>query len=386
MKKLSPDTKLGVGVVLLLVLVTVFVAAQQEPEQEYPALSSLSPAPNGALALKLWVKELGYAVNEQTIASFAPPEDASILFMLEPLFPMEGEMVSIDDWVDEGGTLIVIGDQYGMYSLIDHYDFSFSFPPERTGLLGFEAPLLLSPTESAQSASSVRVTLDSERDDYVTLMTYQSRPVLVSFEQGQGRVILGTITESFTNAGLKETGNPELALNVLALARSKGIVWFDEWHHGVRSGDQILGPAEFLRATPLGRSLLFVTFAVFITFLLQGRGFGKPVPLPQEIKRRGALEHVTGFANLSRRAAHHAAVMSYYHDQIKRKLGQRYRLDSAMDDEQYVGKLSEYNPAIEKDDLLNLLKRLKRGDMNETEMVHLAVEASKWIDTQGMSL
>jgi len=380
MKKLPLNTKLGIGIVLLLVVVTVFAVVQQETGQEYPKLSTLSSAPNGARALKLWVDELGYAVNDKVLTTFAPPDDASILFMLEPLFPTDAELETIDKWVEKGGTLIVIGDGYGMYSLIDHYDFSFNFPPDNSGTLGYAAPLLLSPRESVQSASGVRFIISSERDDYVTLMTYQSLPVLVSFEQGQGRVILGSITESFTNAGLKETGNPELVLNILALAQNKGTVWFDEWHHGVQNTDQISGPSEFLRATPVGRSLLFIAFVVFIVLFLQGRGFGRPVPLPQEIKRRGALEHVTGIANLSRRAAHHTAIMAHYHDQIKRKLGQRYRLDPGTDDEQYVNMLSSYNPLLDKKELLDLLKRLKQQNVSETEMVHLAVEASKWID------
>ena len=169
-------------------------------------------------------------------------------------------------------------------------------------------------------------------------------------------------------------------LNILALARHKGTVWFDEWHHGVQSGEQVLGPTDFLRRTPVGRALLFVTFAVFIAFFLQGRGFGRPVPLPQEINRRGALEHVTGIANLSRRAAHRSSVMLQYHNQLKRKLGQRYRLDPAMNDEEYVNALAGYNPSLDKNELLNLLKRLKRTNLSETEMVHLAVEAAKWID------
>jgi hypothetical protein len=188
------------------------------------------------------------------------------------------------------------------------------------------------------------------------------------------------MVESFANASLKKAGNPELVLNLLALAPPKGTVWFDEWHHGVRSGAEILGPAEFLRRTPIGRSLLFVVFAVFIAILIQGRGFGRPVPLPQEIKRRGALEHVTGIANLSRRAAHRPAVMLHYHQQLKRKLGQRYRLDSGMEDQEYANALAGYNPSLNKDELLNLLKRLQRKDVNEAEMVSLAAEASKWID------
>jgi 7,8-dihydro-6-hydroxymethylpterin-pyrophosphokinase len=89
---------------------------------------------------------------------------------------------------------------------------------------------------------------------------------------------------------------------------------------------------------------------------------------------------VTGIANLSRRAAHRSAVMMNYHQQIKRKLGQRYRLDPGMDDEQYVNALAGYNASINKDELLDLLKRLKRKNISEAEMVRLAVEASKWID------
>jgi hypothetical protein len=191
---------------------------------------------------------------------------------------------------------------------------------------------------------------------------------------------LGTIPDVFTNAGLKQNHNPEVVLNILALARSKGTVWFDEWHHGLQGGNQILGPGQFLSRTSFGRALLFVLFAVFITLFLQGRSFGRPVPMPQELKRRGAWEHVTGIANLSRRAVHRSAVMMYYYGQIKRKLGQRYRLDPGLDDQQYVNTLAGYNPSIDKDELLDLLKRLKRRNISETEMIQLAVESAHWID------
>jgi len=376
----SRDSKLGIGLVLLLVVITALAATQEQAQQEYPVLSTLSSAPNGALALKLWVQELNYDVEQQTPASFAPPENTSILFMLEPLFPTEGEMDAVDTWVEKGGTLIAIGEAYGMYSLIDHYEFFFDYLPANPEVPVPDAPLLTSPAASEFTNATVRLALASARDDYVTLITYDGKPVLVSFEQGNGRVILGTLAQSFTNAGLKQSGNPELVLNILALARKKGTIWFDEWHHG-EQGAQVLGPGEFLRSTPVGRSLLFVTFAVFIVLFMQGRGFGRPVPLPQEIKRRGALEHVTGIANLSRRAAHRSAVMLHYHDQIKRKLGQRYRLDPGMDDEQYMHTLAGYNPSLDRNELSNLLKRLKRRDVSESEMVYLAGEASKWIDT-----
>jgi len=380
MKPLSRDTWLVMGIVLLLVAVTTVAALQRGTDQKYPPLSTLSSAPDGALALKLWVNALKYPVNDQTLENFNPPKDASIVLMLEPLFPTEGDMKAVDEWVQDGGTLIAIGEQYGMFSLIDHYDFFFNYLPDDGSPPSNETPLLDSPSVLDLKNTKVGITLGSKRNDYVTLISHQNQPVLVSFEQGKGRVILGTVTQAFTNSGLKQAGNPELVLNILALAKNKGTVWFDEWHHGVQGNSQILGPTDFLQRTPVGHALLFITVAVFLVLLMQGRGFGRPVPLPQEIKRRAAIEHVTGIANLSRRAGHRQTVLLSYHQQIKRKLGHRYRLDPGMDDEAYVQQLAGYNPSLEKNGLLNLLKRLKRKNVSETEMVHLAVEASKWID------
>jgi len=381
MKSLSRDTKLGIGILLILLIVTILAATQRQTEEAHPRLSTLSSAPDGALALKLWMGELEYPINNEKLAKFSPPENISILFMLEPLFPTENEMDAIDKWVEEdGGTLILIGERYGAYSAVDHYGFTFNYPPNSDGELKIEAPVLLSPSQFVPGSLNIRIGLVSERDDFVVLLTYQGLPVLVSFELGEGRVILGTITEPFTNAGLKQPGNPELVLNTLGLTKNKGGIWFDEWHHGEQSGQQVLGPSDFLRRTPVGHALLFIALAILIVLFMQGRRFGRPVPLPKEIKRRGAIEHVTGIANLSRRAAHRSAVMMNYRQQIKRKLGHRYRLDPGTDDEEYVRKLHEYNPGIDKNELLNLLKRLKQSHINETEMVKLAVEAAKWID------
>jgi hypothetical protein len=99
-----------------------------------------------------------------------------------------------------------------------------------------------------------------------------------------------------------------------------------------------------------------------------------------EIKRRGPMEHVTAIANLNRKAGHRADVLRQYHHWIKRHLGQRYRLNPSLPDEEYVESLAKYNPALEKEKLLNLLHDLSRANPTESEMVKLAEEASKWIN------
>ena len=380
MKKLSRDARLGIWIVLLLAIVTVIVATQRKTDTQYPSLSTLSSAPDGALALKLWLGELHYTVDETVLAEFAPPDHATILFMLEPLFPSDSDMKAVDEWVKQGGTLILIGDGYGMFSAVDHYDFSLKYLDSGLNAVKEETPILLSPTQWKSENIKARFALETTRTDYVPLAVNNGKPVLVSFDDGKGRVILGTTTISFTNAGLKLEGNPEFVLNVLALARQRGTVWFDEWHHGGQSNTQVSGPAEFLQRNPVGRALLFTVVVMFVVLFLQGRGFGRPVPLPEDIKRRGAIEHVTGIANLSRRAAHRSGVMLHYHSQIKRKLGYRYRLDPELEDAEYVNALVAYNPSLDRNGLLNLLQRLKRRNVSETDMVQLASEAAKWID------
>ena len=145
MKSLSRDTKLVIGILVLLVTVTVLAALQKQTQQQYPALSTISSAPNGALAFKLWVQDLHYNVDEAVLENFIPPQNASILFVLEPLFPAEEEVQAIEEWVKEGGTLIAIGEQYGMYSLAGHFDFEFSYLADPSAEATIETPLVESP-------------------------------------------------------------------------------------------------------------------------------------------------------------------------------------------------------------------------------------------------
>jgi hypothetical protein len=198
--------------------------------------------------------------------------------------------------------------------------------------------------------------------------------VIVSFESGEGRVILSSIPYIFSNIALKEEAVAALVLNLVALTGQGGTIWFDEWHHGFQA-EAIVGPQQWLQNTPVGHALLFVVGAVFLTLLLQGRAFGRPVPLKQALKRRGPLEHATAIANLNRKAGHSREVLRQYHHRLKRKLGQHYRLDPTISDEEYVDQLTRYNPSIDRGELLALLRSLSREEISETELVRFASEA-----------
>ena len=227
-------------------------------------------------------------------------------------------------------------------------------------------------------------------------------PVALTFAQGHGRVIVSAAPFAFTNAGLKLAGNPALALNLATVdglsagvannngnksngafgAGAAGVVWFDEWHHGARPGNEaagIVGPDQWLRGTPAGQALLFVAAVLFLALLLRGARFGRPVPLPRDTARRAPLEYITAMANLHRRAGQRRAALRHYHDQIKRRLGRRYRLDPSLRDPEYVARLAELRPGLDAAALRGLLLALSQPAVSEETLVRLAGQAADWM-------
>lgn len=377
--RLSRDSWLAIGLVLLLSVITVAAAYQQNKSLTIPYLST-SAAPDGALALKLWLDELGYSPLEETPSVFQPPQHAKLILILEPLLLVsEREWDQLDQWIERGGTLILAGNGLAAAYAFHHFDFSLAYLDEETDSLSAAAPLLLSPPQTDPAPVASTLYLSPARTDFVPLLTADGRPVILAFDRGQGRVILSATAYPFSNKGLKEDASAAMVLNLIALTTQSGRAWLDDWHHGIQT-EAILGPGQWLRRTSAGHALLFVAGVIFLALLLQGRAFGRPVPLQREIKRRGPLEHVTAVANLNRKAGHRADVLRQYHQWVKRHLGHRYRLDPSLPDEEYAAQLAKYNPALDKEKLLHLLQRLNQANVSESEMVKLAEEASKWIN------
>ncbi len=380
MKPLSRDSWLAIGLFGLLLLLTIAAAVQQTQEQVGPPLASFSSAPNGARALWLWLDELGYPVSDEILGLFQPPEAASLMLILEPslrITPDDWQI--IDRWVEEGGTLVLAGDQLSTGLAARHYQFTLSYLESTTVTLTIQTPLFVSPPTSPARVQT-RAYFKTSRDDFVTHLATEAGPVLLSFEREAGRVILSATPFPFSNAGLKEAGNSALVLNVISAAGRSGVIWFDEWHHGLRSKrTQVVGPGDWLRYTSAGRSLLYVGLVIFLVLVLRGQRFGRPVPLPKDTSRRAPLEYITAIANLSRRAGHRTALLRQYHHWLKRGLGQRYRLNPTLPDEEYLAQLSQFNPNLDQDALRSLLARLHQGRASEREMIQWTAEVAAWL-------
>lgn len=385
MSRLTRESWLAIGLFVILVAVTIVAAAfQAQQAQDMPPLSNHSSAPDGARALWLWLQALEYRVSDEVEDHFAIPKEAGIAFLLEPTREVTArEWQSLDNWVQDGGTLVIVGERMWTLLTARYYGFDYGYLAQRVDTLTPQTPLLTLPplSDPAHTQSLVWIEAKSDqKDPHVVHLAAGGKPMLVSLERGTGRVILGTIPFAFSNAGLKETGNPELVLNIVAAARREGVIWFDEWHHGQRTErTAVIGPWSWLRRTSAGRSLLYAAAVVFVALALGGRHFGRPVPLPKTITRRAPLEYITAIANLSRRAGHRAAVLRHYHQQLKRSLGKRYRLDPTLHDGEYIARLQMLNPNIDGDELYKLLTQLSADSVGEGEAIQLAAQVATWL-------
>lgn len=383
MKRFIRENSSALLLLLLLVAVTSIATYWQlRQETDYPPLATASPDPQGARALLLWSEALEYETIVETPRAFAPPEQATLSLVLEPQVPgiSDTEWQVLEEWVQGGGTLIVTGDGLGTAISMRHVDFDLLFEPDLEDEVVRADERILSGTPDVLANAQPQAILQTERTDHTVLLTANGDPVAVALHEGAGMVILTTLRYALSNEGLKQPGNPELALSLLSQARPPATIWFDEWHHGVRPADAGagVGLGQWLRTAPAGQAILYTFGVTFVWLLLSGRRFGRPVPLKSSRARRAPAEHARALANLSRRAGHKEAVREYYRHRLKTQLGYRYGLSAAIPDEAYLERLESARPNLDSDRLSALLHELSREDLSDAQLLRLSQEVNQW--------
>ncbi|HSH01188.1 MAG TPA: DUF4350 domain-containing protein [Anaerolineae bacterium] len=391
--RFNRDAMMVLGLVVTMILLVVWASWEDLVRDGAPDLSTYSIEPTGAGALREWFDEMGYEVVDDVLfeRGVAPPAEAEMAFILAPTLTVgELDWRAIDRWVERGGVLVVADDRLQFTSPFQYYEVDFGVANEKIGRLEVQNPHWRWPAQVTSVPVETLTHLAWEQDnedlpeDMMIHLATATEPVMVSFPRGEGVVFLTTATHPFTNQGLKEVGSGEFVLNLLAYVPAGGMIWFDEWHHGIRNlfeGELPAnsGPWGWLTSTQWGRVVLYMMVVIFGAVVLARRGFGRPVPLPDTYQRRSPVEYVTAVANLQRRAGHQAAVLGQYRQQLKRGLGQRYRINPTLPDQEFVQQLLAYEPDLDEQALVNLFNRLANKRMSEDELVRVAREVTDWL-------
>ena len=375
---LSRDLIFALAIIAIISVLAIFGLLQEKNEAAAPPLLGSSNQETGGKALKLWLQKSGYRFVSLSSDEFELPEQTTLALMLSPETVTPTEQDAIINWVEAGGTLLLAeGDE----ALINRFDFSFNPIYQDEKLYLPQTPLLAGPMRWESAEFALKYSLVSKRTDYTSLLALDEQPIIVTFPQGEGRVILSATAVIFTNLGLQKEGNAGLSYNLIAFASENQTIWYDDWHHGAHSTNrlaEIIGPESWLWRTPSGQSFLMIFVIVFGALLWTGRGFGRAIPLPNSQNRRAPVEYIKGLANLNRRAGNRQAIAADYHLRLKRELGQRYRIDPHLPDDNYMKELAQAQPHLDLPAIQSLLQRLSRPNLSEKELINIAAEFSHW--------
>lgn len=371
------DILIIAGLFLALILF-VALGPGRQPQTSNPAQATThSSAPEGALALYSWTRELGYDGARLEYRPFELEEDDAVLFILNPEEPINRtQSRAVLDWVERGGTLIFADDRSAIFgtsnALLD--DLQFDTGVYSTTELIAQAepaqPVLDQPPVGTAHVQTGRVLLP-HRADYVKIVGPPDALLVAGVKHGSGYVYLSATTYPFTNAGLRDPENAALVLNMLRRAPVGGRVQFDEYHHGFFTPPST---GKILLGSPWGWAAAYTVVVIALYLILGGRRFGRPIPLREELARRSSAEYVESMADLFQRGGKRDYILSHYYSALKRRLAHKDGINPQLDDREFARELARARE-VNEPELLALLARLRAANPSEAELVRAVSQA-----------
>lgn len=374
--------ELAISLALFLVLIVVTVLRPQ-PKPTGRAYDPNSAAPDGLLALRLWLEELGYTVGMLEGAEFALPSDADLLFVYPGVQRYSrSEAMALQHWVGTGHTLVLIDTRLGDAELTQTLGVEPTLgmpvignaPHQRQPLLP-EAPEAL---DWCQSGAGLRVTTAGEA--IVALGGYGEEVTAIVQAWDAGLIWHLSRCHALVNTDLQERGQGVLLPAILRGIPPRGKVYFDTFHlFGPTEAASVAGPEQvrtlqdWLWRTPPGLALLFAVAAILVYLLLAGRRLGPPLPAVTGMRRREAAEFVQAMAGLHRRARHGAMAAQYHRRRLKVGLGRANQIAADLPDAEFLARLAEADGHLTPDRLAALRRLLDglAGEPNEEQLVRL---------------
>ena len=367
---------------LLLGLLIVFALLQSEPAAERP-FDLDSAGPGGLRALRLWLEEMGYTVEQTGNQTFALDAASDLLFVYPNAEPYtEDEALALERWVASGRTLVLIGPERDETALQSRFGVQLDFGSDLARTVAQQQPLLPEADAELQHDTPDSTTLDlAEAPQAVPVLAQANGPTVAVQTLGEGTIWHLSLQHTLTNQAL---GAPDQAMLVPALLRtvpSGGQVLFDTYHlYGPASADvqsgEITSLQDWLYRTPLGWATLFGLGATLIYLFLQGWRLGPALPARNEVRRREAAEYVQAMAALHRRAHQNEAVAHHHKRRLKLNLGRTLRINPTLPDREFVQRLQENDATLSETQVATINHLLHNLDQqpNEGALVRMVAE------------
>ena len=367
---------------LLLGLLIVFALLQGEPAAER-AFDLDSAGPGGLRALRLWLEEMGYTVEQTGNQAFALDAASDLLFVYPNAEPYtEDEALALERWVASGRTLVLIGPERDETALQSRFGVQLDFGSDLARTVAQQQPLLPEADAELQHDTPDSTTLDlAEAPQAVPVLVQANGPTVAVQTLGEGTIWHFSLQHTLTNQALGARDQAMLVPALLRTVPSGGQVLFDTYHlYGPASADvqsgEITSLQDWLYRTPLGWATLFGLGATLIYLFLQGWRLGPALPARNEVRRREAAEYVQAMAALHRRAHQNEAVAHHHKRRLKLNLGRTLRINPTLPDREFVQRLQENDATLSETQVATINHLLHNLDQqpNEGALVRMVAE------------
>jgi hypothetical protein len=272
-----------------------------------PAYSVYSEERNGLGDAARLLRKLGWepVAITRPIQFYPDSPQPRLLVLTEPRAPgpvgdteiSEGDARALLHWVEQGNTLLLVGRQPTAVHQTLGIGLSNDAVPDD------ETPREVTLGEAGGYTDDIDRLIVEGADRLlapgsVPLWSLDERPNALLLPRGKGRIIVVADPSLLTPRGLRRQDNVMFLVNVAALTARDGRVYFDEYHHGLRSGIGFWGYLRF-------KGLLWVLVPVLAATAAAGWALairlGPAVPRPAAVGA-DAVAYASALARIYQRA------------------------------------------------------------------------------------
>lgn len=367
-----------IGIILVLLILALVVTGTftllSKPARARGGMANQGSG--GASRFADWLAGRGFVVYSIETARTWPTPDDALMFILAPRTSYSAEeLLFLDWWVQDGGTLVIAQESRQPTNLPDYFGVSISrlWRPIRQS--GLQLPVLNWPPVGQAAIDATHFVKDGCHRGVSHMGMCEGAfpgqgPLIVSFGRGKGQVFVMSSATPFTNAGLADAGNAQLVENlVLATAVPGERIVFDEAHHQM--------PLTWLFTTAAGWSVWLSLIALVGFFLWQNAyppARQRAVVYPQVAEVEGGTAvSINSLTGAGRQFNRYELITNHYWQRLKRTLARHYDGDPALPDADFVESLK---PHLNDADL-GLILYLVNGKRPFPPMSH--AELRQWV-------
>lgn len=354
---------IGIGIIIFVVL-ACFVLLWLIKDDPTRIRGSIYNEDDGGSSLFYnWLGQQGYQTG--TIQSLNGlnnlPNETVFILNTQGEYPFQ-ELYAFDSWIRNGGTAVIAQESNQASDLTTYFNTSIRWIWPTVNNAELKLPLLNWPNfvDSPNLRANHKVNIQCGRAA-IHIGTC-ARPILTSFGYGNGQIYFISTVHPFTNRGLENGANANLVENLVRnTAGRSGIIAFDEGHRQ--------GSLFWFLSSPVGWAIFLVLLCLFLYILwrsLYSRSAQSEVERTLQVSEiQESVQYLNKVAQAEKNLHGSNAVKEHYWLRLKRILCQRFRLDPAMPDKEFMDAMKPHLDETDMAQLISLHIREERDPLTD---------------------